>query len=385
MRRDETILQHLGEEKNGLSPVTPPIYQTSLFVHPTVESFSAGIDPGNFPEGYYTYSRMGNPNCSIVEKKIAALENAERSIVFANGMAAVSSALMNVLSAGDHVVVVDTSYGPTKSFVKDYLPKFGVSSTFVTGNDPNEIESAILTNTKAVYLESPSSILYRIQDLEAISSIAKSRGITTLIDNSYASPWFQKPHNFGIDLVVHSATKYLGGHSDILAGCVSGKSELMASILANEAQFLGTMLAPFPSWLLMRGMRTLKLRMIEAQSQGNLMFNFLNLRSEIEQVFHVGDPDHPQSNLIKKQMSGTSSLLTFVPKVQSLEKITAFMEALRVFQMGVSWGGFESLVVGLPMQPMDWDQQKWVVRLYIGLESIEDLIEDLENALVHLK
>lgn len=373
----ETELQHLGEEKSGTGPVVPPIVQTSLFVYPDFDSFWGTMFDHSADNERFIYSRVGNPNLSVVEKKLAMLEKTETCKIFTSGMAAITAGILCSIKAGDHIVAVDTMYGPTKEFILKWLPRFGVTHTLVTGNDPAEIEAACTAETKLIYLESPSSILFRFQDLEAVARFAKSKGIRTMVDNSYASPLFSQPATFGIDLIVHSATKYIGGHSDVVAGALCGSREHLDAMMAEEGQWLGALLPPFPAWLLMRGLRTLPMRMAHSQRTAYEIFEYLKSRPEVDEIFFAGDPDHPQNDLFKKQMSGATSLLSFAPKVQEMEKVKAFVESLNLFQIGVSWGGFESLAVIIPAHPMNWSEPRWVVRLYCGFEHVDDLKADL--------
>jgi len=380
----ETHLQHLGEEKHYAGAVTPPIFQTSLFVHDTLDSLRGMIADPNNEEERYVYSRVGNPNMTMVEKKLAMLEGTESAMVFASGMAAITAAVMHCVRAGDHIVCVDTAYGPTRSFMTDYLPGFGVGTTYVVGST-SEIEAAIQPNTKLIYLESPSSVLFRIQDFRSVSAMAKAKGIKVITDNSNCSPLFQNPASMGVDIVVHSATKYLCGHSDVVAGALCASKEICTNIALREGQWFGGRLAPFESWLMLRGMRTLRLRMDEAMRMGKIMFDYLKTRSEVEEIYYSGDPNHPQRALIESQQTGHNSLITFKPKVQNEKSVAQFAESLNIFQMGVSWGGFESLAVPIFGKPMDWPEDQWVVRLYLGLENIEDLIADLDQGFVHLR
>lgn len=380
--RRETLLQHVGEEKVSGSPVAPPIVQTSLFVFETVdelwEAQAATI------EDRFAYSRISNPTLHAVEKKIARLEGTEHCKVYASGMAAISSAIMSCVRFGAHIVALDTCYGPTKQFIQEYLPKFGIESTFVDGLTTESFVQAFRPNTACVYLESPASIVFRTLDLRAIANEAKRIGATTIHDNSYASPIFQQPASMGVDIVVHSATKYLGGHSDVVAGALCTDSIRMSKIIADETALFGGALPPFPAWLLLRGLRTLPLRMAHAQIAGNQVANWLRNRSEVERVFHIGNEDREDRRLIDAQMSGSTSLLSFVPNKQDMDSIKRFVERLQIFQIGVSWGGFESLVVPIFYHPVDWPSAQWVIRLYVGLESVEDLLEDLEQAFEEL-
>ena len=382
--RPDTVLQHLGEEAHYCGAVTPPIFQTSLFVHDTVESLRGMISDPTESQEKYVYSRMGNPTLRSAEKKLAALEGTEDALLFSSGMAAISAAIMQCVRPGDHVVCVDSAYGPTRNFLTEYLAAWGVETTFVVGEDAEEFRRAARPNTRLFYLESPSSVLFRFQDLRAVCGLAKERGLKTVADNSYATPLFQQPYKLGVDIVVHSATKYIAGHSDVVAGALCASEETCQAVVMGEGQYFGGRLAPFEAWLLQRGLRTLRLRVQHAEKQGRAVFEFLRSRREVERIFHAADPEGEGHSLFQTQMEGSTALVSFMPVVQDEAKVTAFCEALDLYQIGVSWGGFESLVVPIHGKPMDWPDEKWVIRLYSGLEDIGDLLADLDQAFRHL-
>ena len=379
----ETMLQHLGEDDHVLGAVVPPIFQNSLFVFDTWDDFREAMeqqnDPSN-PSERCVYSRVNNPTLDLVGQKLAALERADCGRFFASGMAAISAAIMASTKSGSHVVCVDTCYGPTRNFLKDYMPKFGVETTFVVGDDPQEVFDAVRQETTLVFLESPSSIVFRLQDLRAIAEFAKQRGIKTAIDNSYSSAILQRPADFGIDYSVTTASKYFGGHSDMIAGSLACSKELMKELIANEGQYLGAPLGPFQCWLVLRSMRTMHLRMKRHTETADQIARWLQAQPWVERVFHVGLEDFPQRELFKKQMTASGGLLSFLPKDQDDTRLRAFSEALQIYQLGVSWGGHESLCVPLEFHPMDWKEKKWLVRLFNGLESADDLIADIEQA-----
>lgn len=375
---DATLLQHLGEEEKIKGAVSPPIFLNSLHVFDDLDTF---VDRDRKPDGPgFSYSRLGNPSVTVVERKIAALERTEKAKIFGSGMAAITASILACVEQGSHVVCVDTSYGPTRQFLSEYMPKFGVSTTFVSGLDTDEVMDAVRPETSLVVLESPSSIVFRLQDFRAIARACREKGVTTMTDNSYSGAIFQKPAEMGVDVVVQTATKYLAGHSDLVAGTAAGSAEFIDRLMMRELQWIGSIINPFGAWMLMRGMRTLKLRMRHAQEQGNAMFAWLKEQPWVDHVYHVGDPDHPQKALRDSQMTGSSSLLSFAPKNQSDTWTRAFDKGLRMFQLGVSWGGFESLAVPLDVEAIGWDGPRRLVRLYVGLEEMEDLTEDLTRA-----
>lgn len=377
--RLDTMLQHFAEEEKLHGAVVPPLFQNSLFLFKDSEELWEALDNLS-ADAPYLYSRLTNPTLEIVERKIAMLEGMESAKVFGGGMAAISVAILSTVASGAHAIVVDTCYGPTRRLFEDFLPRFGVTATFVDGRCHEEVIDSIRPETRLIYLESPSSIVFRLQDLDLIAQAAKEKGVTTICDNTCATPLFQNPARYGIDIVVHSASKYLSGHSDITAGVLCCSRKRMANLLRDEVSVLASTLAPFPAWLLLRGLRTLPLRMSAHQASGNAVAAHLEDQPEVERVFHAGLPSHPQRDLFAKQMRGSSSLLSFIPKMQEKEYVKKFVHALRLFGIGVSWGGFESLAVPLQFQTKDWPEPRWVIRLHIGLEDATDLTQDLVSA-----
>lgn len=375
----DTDLQHFGEDGQPYGAVTPPIFQSSLFSFDTYEAFMGAMQQ-NPDAPRYQYSRVTNPTLDAAEQKIARLERSDRCKVFSSGMAAITSALMSVLEPGAHVVAIDTCYGPTRQFLAEYMSRFGITASFIDGRDPATVLDALKPETTAVYLESPASVLFRLQDLEAITKVCREKGITTIFDNSYSTPVFQTPTQWGVDMVVHSATKYLAGHSDLTAGVVCLSEDRYDSFLKREFSLFGAALGPFQAWLLLRGLRTLSIRLKHQEQTGNAIAQWLQDRPEVELVHHAGAPWHPQRALFEKQMRGSSSLLSFRPKWQTQAPIKRFVESLEIFKLGVSWGGFESLVVMIPAEAFPDPEVGWIVRLYLGLEDPKDLTADLDQA-----
>lgn len=370
----ETICQHTGEDYSHLGAVVPPLFQNSLFTYKSAAEFCSRIE--NWET--WDYTRVNNPTLEVAQKKIASLEEAGACRLFGSGMAAISATVMNAVHASEHVVCTSAAYGPTKALLRDYLPQYGITTTFVDGTDLQEIEQAIQPNTKLIFMESPGTFLFAIQDIEAICRLARSRNILTAIDNSCATPYFQKPCRFGVDYVVHTVTKYLGGHSDIVAGAVCGSSERIRDLVWKEGLLLGAVCDPFAGWLLTRSLRTLAIRMERHQASGIEIASMLEKHPKVERVYYPGLETHPGQNLIKKQMSGVSGLMTMTPKFQTDSAVFAFCENLRLFQIGCSWGGHESLAI--PVKS-DADPTTWHVRLSIGLESANDLAADLSDRL----
>ncbi|MBQ2709514.1 MAG: PLP-dependent transferase, partial [Clostridia bacterium] len=360
---------HLGDEYGKFSgAIVPPIFQNSLFVNPTEVN---GVEPHG-----YGYTRVSNPTIDIAERKIAALEGADGALCFSSGMAAISSAVLHFVRPGCHVVMVASSYGGTNGLIKGYLhDRMGVEFTLVEGASNEEIEAAIRPETKLIYVESPSSLVFRMQDLEAVAAMAKSRGIGTVIDNTYATPIHQQPLKYGIDIVCHTASKYMGGHSDIVAGAIAARREIIESIQNNERSLLGSNMDPHQAWLLIRGLRTLPLRLKQHAENAAKVAEYLENHPKVRRVFYPGSATYTQPELFNKYLSGRNGLMSFEPNGNA-EQIQAFVGALHYFQNGCSWGGFESLAiyVGTP-------ERGNLIRIHVGLESVDTLLADLAQAL----
>lgn len=384
----ESIVTHLGEDPRAyMGAVVPPIYQNSLFVFEDIRAMERAFEPGQSAgrsrAGDYLYTRESNPTTAILETKLAALEGAEAARAFGSGMAAISAAIMSCVAAGRHIVTIDHVYGPARKFLTEYLPRFGVETTFVDGRDPADFERAARPETSLFYLESPSTGVFHLQDIAAVCAIAKPRGFSVVIDNSWATPVFQKPLALGCDLVVHSMPKYLGGHSDLVAGCAMGSRERIARLSEMEGSLLGGILGPFGAWLVLRGLRTLPIRMKEAMARGLAIARFLERHPKVARVNHPFLPSHPQHDLALRQMSGASGLFSFELKDWDAERVRRFIESLRLFQLGVSWGGHESLVMLPGVHSRKDLERPSAIRLSVGFEPVDALQEDLEQALAH--
>lgn len=372
--------------------VVPPIYQNSLFTFDSWEAIDSAFDD---KVNRAIYTRGNNPSVALVERKLALLAGAEKARLFSSGMAAISAAILHFVSAGDHVIAIKNTYGPTVSLLSNFLgPKLGVESSFVGGGDIEEFARAIRPNTRLIFLESPSSVVFGLQDLAAVADLARSRGIATAIDNTWATPYFQKPLALGIDLEIHSCSKYLGGHSDLVAGALIGSAELIDDIRMREYELLGAKMAPIEAWLLLRSLRTLPLRMERHQQSALRVAQFLRDHPAVRRVFYPGLEDFPQRDLASRQMSGFSGLLGFELVADQLDAIKRFFNALQLFRIGVSWGGHESLVyapaIGYlreqsPERLADMGISLGNMRISVGLENTGDLIADLDRALRRAK
>jgi len=377
------ILNNLGEDiGNGSSPVTPPIYQTSNFYFKTVEDFRQAILS---ERDHLIYTRGNNPTIDLLRIKMAALEGAEDALVFASGMAAISSAILAMVKTGDHVISVQHPYSWTDTLMNSNIfPKFGIEATMVDGTDARNIEQAIKPNTSLIYLESPNSWTFDVQNLGEIGVLAKKHGIITIIDNSYSTPLYQQPLKNGIDLVVHTASKYLGGHSDVVAGICCGSRELIDKIFHNEFCTLGGIISPFNAWLLLRGLRTLQVRMEHISRTAGEVIAFLQDCGIVEKIFYPFLEGNPGMQTAKNQMTKASGLFSIVLKTRSTAAIEEFCNSLTYWRMAVSWGGFESLIIpsctfvrpGLYSNLPDN-----MIRFSVGLETADALIGDLEKNL----
>ncbi|TCZ73483.1 trans-sulfuration enzyme family protein [Flaviaesturariibacter aridisoli] len=378
------ILNELGEDRSlYFNAVAPPLLQTSNFAFPTVAALrSAFADE----MGGYIYSRGLNPTVDILRKKLAALDGAEDALLFANGAAAIFAGVLPFVKKGDHILSVRSPYSWAQKTFDQILPRFGIETTYIDGTDIRQFEEALRPHTTFIYLESPNSWNFALQPLAEVAALARARGIVTLIDNSYCTPLHQRPHELGIDLCMQTATKYIGGHSDTLGGVLTGTHERIRRIFELDYLAIGSGLSPFNAWLLLRGLRTLPVRLERISRSAATVLAWLKAHPKVDRVLYPLDPDFPQYDLARKQMSGAGGLFTCTLKGGTPERITRFCEALRHFLMAVSWGGHESLI--LPkcagIDPAAFDpsnMEHQYIRMYVGLEEPEYLIRDLEGAL----
>ena len=383
----ETLLAH-DSERNPNGAVVPPIYQNSLF---TFENWEAIDEAFDNRLDRFIYTRGKNPTVKVVEEKLAALCGGEKAQLFPSGMGAISAGIMHCINSGDHIITIKNLYGPANNFISSYLkPKFNIEVSYVSGKEVKEFEEAIQPNTKLIYLESPSSAVFSLQDIEAIAVLAKSKGIKTMIDNTWASPLYQQPLAMGIDLEMHSCSKYIGGHSDVVAGVLVGNAETIDAISLKEYEWIGAKMAPFEAWLLLRSLRTLPVRMRQHQENALAVAEFLEHHPKIQLLRYPGAKSFDQKELLKKQMTGLTGLMSFQLKTEELEKIKAFVNNLKLFHLGVSWGGHESLIYAPAisyLKELTPDKFKALgislgdMRISVGLENKTDLIGDLDRAL----
>lgn len=382
------ILNELGEEREMYANATvPPIFQTGNFGFRTVAQMRHALkNESSVP----FYSRGFNPTLDLLNQKMAALEGAEAALSFASGTAALAAAIMLHVKAGDHIVCVKKPYSWTNKLLTLYLPRFGVTTTMVDGTDPENFRAAIQPNTKVVYLETPNSFTFEQQDIAAVAAIAKAHDAALIVDNSYATPLFQQPILLGADMTIHSATKYLGGHSDALGGVVCGSRADMEKMFASEYMTIGGVMAPFNAWLILRGLRTLSLRMERVAQSGQLVAEFLAGHPKVEHVYYPFLPTDPQYELAKKQMKNGAGQFSAVFRATDQAAMEKFCDSMKRFVLGASWGGYESLMfpactladsANYSNAPFPFN----LIRFYIGLEEPQVLIEDLAQALAGLE
>jgi cystathionine beta-lyase/cystathionine gamma-synthase len=379
----ETADRESGPEPGARpEPATPPIVQTSLFAFRSLDALFEGLGAEHRTS---VYSRGRNPTVGEVERRIAALERGEACLCFGSGMAAISAVMLALLQAGDHVLFVNDTYGPTLQLA-EHLRRFGISHDRVLDLDPGAVERAIRPETRLVWLESPGTMRFRVLDLSAVAALARDRNILTGIDNSWATPLCQKPIELGVDLVMHTASKYLGGHSDLIAGAVVSTAARIEEIFYRSYLLNGGVLGPFDAWLLLRGMRTLPVRLRQHETDALALAAFLQDHPAVRRVHHPALADGEEARLVGRQLAGTTGLFSFDLARGDFASVRRVIDGLRRFRIGVSWGGVESLVIS-PNRGTNEDRldalgiPRGLIRLSVGLEGADLLIEDLATAL----
>ncbi|WP_029002985.1 PLP-dependent transferase [Azorhizobium doebereinerae] len=376
-------LPALPGEAYPLAAAVPPIFQTSLFTFETYEDMAA-VYAGRSHQ--LIYSRGDNPTVMEFERAVAALEGAEAGRAFSSGMGAISATVLALVSAGDRIVTVRNVYSDAYRLFELMLSRFGVTVDYVDGTDAAAVAAA-LPGARLLYLESPTSLMFELQDIAALARAARAHGVITAIDNSWATPLYQQPIAHGIDLVIHAASKYLGGHSDTVAGVVVGSAELVGRINAQSYAYLGAKLSPFEAWLLLRGLKTLPLRMPRHMASGQAIAARLTAHPDVERVLHPAYSTHPG----RTTLAGFGGVFSF--EVSDAIDVPAFVDALRLIRLGVSWGGPESLVVPA-LAPLQLQKANCfsrfgisprLVRLNVGIEEVEPLWADIAQALEHAR
>jgi len=376
------------DEKTGA--VSIPIYQSSTFAFKDAKH---GADIFSGEQEGYVYTRIGNPTQSALEKEMAFLEGGEAALAFGSGMAAISSIVLSLCQAGDNFVSSNTLYGGTHSLFVDTLPRMNIEAREVDTTDLTQIESAIDEGTRLIYVESPANPTLAITDLEACSKIANKHGIPLVIDNTFSTPYFQQPFQLGAHIIVHSATKYIGGHGDTVAGVVIGKKDYIDELRGNFLRDLGGVISPLSAWLLVRGLKTLAVRMQRHEENALKIAKYLQFHPKVERVWYPGLATHPQFELGQRQMSGSGGMVSF--EIKGGRKTgERLMNTVKIFTLAVSLGDVDSLIehpASMTHSTYSDEQLEKVgitqglVRLSVGLEDVHDLIEDLSQALRQIK
>lgn len=381
----QTKAVYASKKANRTAAVSPPIYQTTTFSADTAEAF-AEIAVATKPSEFYT--RNGNPNHEMVEATLTEMEGGEAALVTSSGMGAIFAVLAGSLRQGDHLVAQRNHYAGAMTLVKDYLPRWGIEATTVDQTDNEAFAAAIRPNTRLIYVETPVNPLMQVTDLRYIAELARSHGLTTVCDNTFATPVNQRPLELGIDAVVHSATKYIGGHHDVTAGALVSSRELIERVW-RFALVAGATLSPFDSWLLLRGLRTLGLRVERHNRNALALAQYLENHPKVARVYYPGLPTHPQHELAKSQMDGFTGMLS-VELRGGYGAADRLMSSLKLATRAASLGGFETLIVhpasmwSLQLSPEVREAtgiNDGLVRISVGLEDEQDLIADFDQAL----
>lgn len=378
--KPDTLLGHLGRDPaRYFGVVNPPVHRASTLLFETVEDFEgARSDP--LGKGRSSYARYGTPTTFSLEDAVAELEGGNGAIAVPTGLAAIASTLVTYLSAGDHALVSDSVYQPTRRVCDDLLTRFGVETTYYDPLIGADIASLMRPNTKLVFMESPGSLTFEVQDVPAIAAAARAAGAATVLDNTWATPLYFNPLAHGVDVVIHSATKYIVGHADAMLGLiVTGEAEYRR--LRRSVVVLGHAAAPDDVYLALRGLRTLSVRLARHQANGLTLARWLRDRPEVARVLHPALPDDPGHALWRRDFSGASGLFGVVLQPYPKRAVSAMLNGLELFGIGVSWGGYESLI--LPVDPntarsaTTWEAPGPTLRIHAGLEDPNDLIADL--------
>ena len=375
----DTILAVAGRDPdNNFGIVNPPVYHASTILSPTMAKFENRI-----PFEGFGYGRNGTPTQKALEDAVAAIEGAYRSIAVQSGLAAVTGAIVGFLKSGDHMLLTDNCYGPARRFANTTLKGFGVETTFF---DPMiggaGIEKLMRPNTKLLYLEAPGSQTFEVQDVDAMAAVARKHGAAVLIDNTWATPLFFRPFDHGCDLSIHAGTKYIVGHSDAMMGIISCRDRAMFEVAKTACQNFGCHAAPDDSYLALRGLRTMAVRLRHHEKSGLTIAHWLKERPEVDKVLHPALPDCPGHDNFKRLFKGSSGLFSFTLRDGTTKTaLAAMLDGMDIFGMGASLGGYESLLI--PAHPVNyrsavpWPKDKHVLRIHVGLEDVEDLKTDL--------
>ena len=387
MRKDakrNTKLAHSGSHPSDQSGiVNPPIYRASTVDYGTVAQMQT---LRKNPNDNFVYGRIGTPTSKAFEEAVAALEGAERTIAVGSGLAAISAAMLAFLNAGDHILVCDNAYSPTRNLSENFLKRFGVETTYYDPLQGSAISNLFQTNTKVIYTESPGSHTFEIQDIPAITDMARKANIKVVMDNTWGAGYFFKPFEHGVDISVQAATKYYVGHSDAMIGTISMCGENIQPVI-NSVRTLGYNISPDDAYLALRGLRTLNVRLKRHETNALKIAKWLSCRPEIDRVLHPALPSCPGHDIWQRDFTGSNGLFGVVFKPLSENAMHAFIDGLELFSLGGSWGGYESLLLptDVTRTVTEWKKNKQCIRFHIGLEDPDDLIGDIESGLKGLQ
>lgn len=385
MKKDTELVTTGRDPEAHSGIVNPPVYHASTVLFPTVAALHAAMKKPF--EGVY-YGRMGTPTSAAFEEALTALEGGHRAVSVPSGLAAITTVLFATLKAGDHLLMVDTVYNPTRKFCEGPLKDLGIETTFYDPLIGGKIAGLCRPETKVIYLESPGSLTFEIQNVPAIVAAAKDRGITTIIDNTWATPLYYQPMKHGVDYVVQAATKYITGHSDAMLGAVVARNEGTFHRLKTMAVALGLCAGIEELFLGLRGLRSLATRLARHQETGLKLARWLQNRPEVARVIHPALPGDPNHELWKRDFTGANGLFAMIMKPVPETAVAAMLDGMKLFGMGFSWGGYESLI--LPVDPWisrsatEWGEKAPYIRIHAGLEDPDDLIADLEKGFERL-
>lgn len=381
-----TLSVHAGEDRDAnFGALSVPIYPASVFAFSDADD---GIAIHNYEKPGYFYGRLGNPTQSALEKAMAELEGGESALALASGMAAISAAAFTLAKTGDHIVAPESMYSATTNLLHHLNDQFGIETTFVDASNAEEYAAAVRPSTKMLWIESPSNPLVKITDIEAVAAVGRSAGIATVVDNTFATPYNQRPLELGADLVIHSATKYLGGHSDLTAGIIVGRKDLVEAVRHGPAKFYGGNIAPQVAWLVLRGIKTLALRMERHNSNASTLAYMLREHSKVSAVYYPGLEAHQNFEIAKRQMRGFGGMVAV--DVGTAEGAKSFVNNLKICTFATSLGGVETLVqpVALmthatlsPEERAQAGVSEGLLRISVGIEDINDICEDIYDAL----
>ncbi|MCZ6532386.1 MAG: cystathionine beta-lyase [SAR324 cluster bacterium] len=384
--KDDTLLVHAGRDpERNFGIVNPPLYRASTILYPTLAEFKARSAR---KANWFSYGIDGTPTNFALADAIARLEGGHRTLLTSSGQSVINIALLGFLKAGDHVLVADTVYGPTRNFCSGMLSRFGVETTYYDPLLGAEIAELMRENTRVVFMESPGTHTFEVQDVPAIARVARERGVVSMIDNTWASPVCFKPIAHGVDISLHAVTKYLSGHSDLLLGCATAADEETFQTLREGMSAVGDSASPDVCYQALRGMRTMGLRLRHQEQAALRIAGWLAARPEVKRVLHPGLPDDPGHALWKRDFSGASGLFGVLLHTESEDAAAAMIDPMQYFKIGNSWGGYESLII--PAYPggnrtaTSWTESGFLLRISIGLEDVEDLTADLEAGLARL-